>query len=54
MTYLFLFYVIVILEDIKDINLIIIYFFLLDNLFVIQADVLLNTIIYIYFYFKKM
>ena len=53
MTYLFLFYVIVILEDIKDINLIIIYFFLLDNLFVIQANLLLNKL-YIYFYFKKM
>ena len=50
MTYLFLFYVIVILEDIKDINLIIIYFFLLDNLFVIQADVLLNKIIYIFLF----
>ena len=53
MIYLFLFYVIVILEDIKDINLIIIYFFLLDNLFVIQANLLLNNL-YIYFYFKKM
>ena len=50
MTYLFLFYVIVILEDIKDINLIIIYFCLLDNLFVIQADVLLNKIIYIFLF----
>ena len=50
MTYLFLFYVIVILEDIKDINLIIIYFFLLDNLFVIQSDVLLNKIIYIFLF----
>ena len=50
MTYLFLFYAIVILEDIKDINLIIIYFFLLDNLFVIQSDVLLNKIIYIFLF----
>ena len=50
MTYLFLFYVIVILEYIKDISLIIIYFFLLDNLFVIQANLLLNKIIYIFLF----